>query len=88
MGVKSDDTICDLWDGIPKGGCVQIKDRGWHHDSKTEQKNESSLKTLDAGIEVKVSKQRSSDKKIVSHQIGVATHQHELAIENYLQKSA
>ena len=35
------------------------------------------------GIEVGVSKQRRSDIQIVSHQIGDATHQHELAIENY-----
>ncbi len=49
-------------------------------------KLESSLKTSEAGIEVKVSKQRSSDKQIVSHQIGVTTRQHELAIENYLKK--
>ena len=33
-----------------------------------------------------VSKQRSSDKNIVSHQIGVGTRDHELAIENNLQK--
>jgi hypothetical protein len=32
MGVKSDDTICDLWHGIiSKGGCLQIKDWGSHH---------------------------------------------------------
>ena len=33
-----------------------------------------------------VSKQRSSDKNIVSHQIGFGTRDHELAIENNLQK--
>jgi hypothetical protein len=33
-----------------------------------------------------VSKQKSSDKNIVSHQIGVETREHELAIENNLQK--
>jgi len=33
-----------------------------------------------------VLKQRSSDKNIVSHQIGVGMHEHELAIENNLQK--
>ena len=48
------------------------------------QKHESSPKTSEAGIEVKALKQRSIDKQIVSHQIGVATRQHELAIENYL----
>jgi hypothetical protein len=33
-----------------------------------------------------VLKQRSSDKNIVSHQIGVGTRDHELAIVNNLQK--
>jgi hypothetical protein len=35
------------------------------------------------GIEVGVSKQRRSDIQIMSNQIGDATRQHELAIENY-----
>ena len=37
-------------------------------------------------VMLNVSKQRSSDKNIVSHQIGVGTRDHELAIENNLQK--
>ena len=48
-------------------------------------KQEGSHKTLEAGIEVEVSKQKSCDKQIVSHQIGVVTREHELAIGNYLQ---
>ncbi len=49
---------------------------------------EGSHKTSEAGIEVEVSKQKSCDKQIVSHQIGVVRREHELAIENYLQNRA
>jgi hypothetical protein len=48
-------------------------------------KQEGSHKTSEAGIEVEVPKQKSCNKQIVSHQIGVVTREHELAIENYLQ---
>ena len=40
MGVKYDDTICDLWHGIiSKGECLQIKDWGSHHVRESVKKN-------------------------------------------------
>ena len=85
MGVNWDDTICDLWDGMiytkKKGACKWFTPPQRNRTKK----QEGSHKTSEAGIEVEVSKQKSCDKQIVSHQIGVVMREHELAIENYLQ---
>ncbi len=85
MGVKSDDM--KLYH-ISKGGWSQIKDLGSHHVRESAKKNLNYPKTSEPCIEVNVSKQRSNNINIVSHQIGVGTRKHELAIENNLQKRA
>ena len=88
MGVNWDDTICDLWDGMKytkkKGACKWLTPPQQNRTNN----QEGSHNTLEAGIEVEVSKQKSCDKQIVSHQIGVVRREHELAIENYLQNRA